>query len=570
MRRVSAAAIVTSTLIAGFMCELLTSAAAQALRPEEFTPRTGVPQELGPEPPLGEGLEEEAAPAPGGPTFKLEGVRFEGSTQFDDDALAAAAAERIGEAVTLADLRAIARRVERRYRDAGFVATRVLVPPQTVTDGVVTFRVVEGFVANVVVRGEAGPAQRQVERYLARIRDERPLRLATVERYLLLARDLPGISVRGTLRAAPEPEAVGGIDLVVDVARKRFDAYANLENGRSEATGPWTAGLFGRWNSFAPQAQTLDVLGLVSLDVDELQIGRVGYRQQLGAEGTNVQASFTIGSSEPSERFSVFDVETDSRLFEVVVEHPLIRTRARSLYLEGGLDVVSQEQDQRFQRTEDELRILRLGSRLLASDPVDLGRYTGFNEFDVELRQGLDLFGASGSDDNLAPPNLSRPNADPQALVLRAGWVRQQPVAGPVSLRLELRGQWTDDPLAAFEEFSLGNLTIGRGYTPGAAFGDRGWAFAGEVQYRPVRLRTAQLDRLEFFGFYDFGETFEVDSPTGISDGDQLSSAGAGVRLRLFERFYAEATWAHPFDEELSQTTEEFGDEFLFRFTALY
>jgi hemolysin activation/secretion protein len=563
MVRVSAARIGASTLLVLLVCQITAPAAGQALRPEEFVPRTGVPAEIGPEAPVGEGLEEEAAPAPGGASFRLEGVRFEGSTQFGDEALAAAAAERIGAAVTLADLRAIARRVERRYRDAGFVATRVLVPPQTVTDGVVTFRVVEGFVANVVVRGDAGPAQRQVERHLAEIRDERPLTLATVERYLLLARDLPGISVRGTLRAAPDPDAVGGIDLVVDVARKRFDAYANLENGRSEATGPWAASLFGRWNSFAPQAQTLDVLGLVSLDVDELQIGRIGYGQRIGAEGTAVSASFTVANAKPSERFSVLDVDTDSRVFEATVEHPFVRTRDRSVYVLGGFDVVSQQQDQLGLRSsEDELRIVRLGTRVLAGDPF------GFNEIDVELRRGLGLFGAS--EDNGSQPGLSRPNANPQAWVLRGNWTRRQPIAGPVGLELDVRVQWTDDPLAAFEEFSLGNLGIGRGYTPGAAFGDRGWAFSGELQYRPARLRTAQLDRVELFGFYDFGETFEVDAAPGFSDGDQLSSAGAGVRFRLFERFYAEAAWAHPFDEELSQTTEEFGDEFLFRFTALY
>ena len=48
-------------------------------------------------------------------------------------------------------------------------------------------------------------------------------------------------------------------------------------------------------------------------------------------------------------------------------------------------------------------------------------------------------------------------------------------------VRTRLEGQWTDDPLLNFDEYSIGNLSIGRGYDPGANSGDRAIGFAGEI-----------------------------------------------------------------------------------------
>lgn len=538
---------------------------AQVTRPEELRPQTGLPQDAEPPAPIGPGdPEPEPEPAPDATLFELGGVRFEGNTALDDAELASVADEFVGSTVTLGDLREVADRAEQRYRDADLVATRVIIPPQQVRGGVVTFRVVEGFVGRVIIRGDAGVAQGQLERYLAKLRGEVPLTLATVERYLLLARDLPGLSVRGTLRPAPASEGPGAIDVIVDVARQPLSGYANVENGRSEATGPWVGSVFGRWNSFGPQAQTLDVLGLVSFDIEELQVGRIAYRQQIGSEGTTGAATVTYGQSDPSQAFSIFDVETTSFVAAAGVEHPFVRTRELSVFGRGDFELVNQDQDQFGVRaTEDRLRVLALGGTVLAQDPF------GFNELDLELRQGLNIFNASeeGVDQE---PALSRPNANPQAFVARGRYVRQQPIVNRLGLRVEVRGQFATDPLVAYEEFSLGNLTIGRGYTPGAVFGDRGIAASGELQYRPPVPRNDYVDRVQLFGFYDFGQAWNLESGPLFPETESLSSAGLGVRFRLVERVFGEATYAHAFDERLSTTTETFGDEFLFRLTATF
>ena len=76
--------------------------------------------------------------------------------------------------------------------------------------------------------------------------------------------------------------------------------------------------------------------------------------------------------------------------------------------------------------------------------------------------------------------------------------------AGPdlLDLRLGARGQYTDQALLNYEEFSLGNLTIGRGYDPGANSGDRAIGVRGEVAAQ-LPLNNPKF-AAQVFGFYDW------------------------------------------------------------------
>ena len=80
------------------------------------------------------------------------------------------------------------------------------------------------------------------------------------------------------------------------------------------------------------------------------------------------------------------------------------------------------------------------------------------------------------------------PRANPGATVVRAnGTVRVtwggRPAMGGVGgpwLEVNPQLQWTDQSLLAYEQYQIGNFTVGRGYDPGAASGDR--AYAAQVQ----------------------------------------------------------------------------------------
>ncbi len=130
------------------------------------------------------------APPPGseGVKFRLRGLALEGMTVYGSESWSEDYSRLLGRQVTLADLYAFANALTVRYRNDGYLLSQVIVPAQTVEDGYVRLQAVEGYVADVRFEGAESPLLRA---YADRIRAERPLTAATLERFLLLPGVLP-------------------------------------------------------------------------------------------------------------------------------------------------------------------------------------------------------------------------------------------------------------------------------------------------------------------------------------------------------------------------------------------
>ena len=71
--------------------------------------------------------------------------------------------------------------------------------------------------------------------YALRITSERPANIRTIERYLLLAGDLPGLKFKNSLK--PHPTKVGAAILVVEVTQKPVDMFNRVDNRGTHARG---------------------------------------------------------------------------------------------------------------------------------------------------------------------------------------------------------------------------------------------------------------------------------------------------------------------------------------------
>src|SRR3546814_11793824 len=90
--------------------------------------------------------------------------------------------------------------------------------------------------SRVEVRGDAGANEDLLQRYLARLDDGTIFNIRDAERYLLLARDIPGMDARLTLRPGGEPGEVVG-EVLVTRTPVIFDA--NIQNFGSKDVGRW-------------------------------------------------------------------------------------------------------------------------------------------------------------------------------------------------------------------------------------------------------------------------------------------------------------------------------------------
>lgn len=533
----------------------------------QFAPRETVRPDIAPQQPtpqVTERPELEATPRPELPPeaaaikFTLTSLTITGSTVYGVGEFTPLYQEYIGTEVTLQTLRDIADLIEAKYRGDEYVATRALVPAQRIKDGAVEITVVEGKIRNIIVRGDIGPSDKLVRSYLANLRTGEPLRWPEAERYLLLARDVPGLSLTGTLRKTPGVEA-GGVDLVVDVAHKQFEGFANVQNYSAETTGPWTLSGGAAMNNPLGMGDQLQGVGLVTIpDFEEQYVGQINYQARYGDEGLTSYSTLSYSFSRPGEELEPLGLEETAWVLDNRLEYPISRSRDVNVWTGMGLELLNQTTEGAAE-TEDQIRTLYGRLRWAVAAPLS----TVF-EGEADVRFGLDIWDATTEDDILK----SRLDADGKFALTRVDMSTTTPVGEGFSIFLRGMAQYSDEPLLSYEEMSLGNLTLGRGFEPGEVSGDDGIAGTIELRLNRPEFTNEVVTDTQFYAFVDGGMIWNPNAV--ISEEENINSLGGGVRLRVLDTVLGEVTYAHPTSGGASFSTENVSDTVLFRLTKLF
>lgn len=108
-------------------------------------------------------------------SLMLGSVVVPGSTVYSDEDLAPLWKDRLGRKVALAEVFRIADAITAKYRHDGYILSRAILPPQTIEDGAVEIRIVEGYIDEVRIEGEVRGDRALLNAYAARIMRSRPL-----------------------------------------------------------------------------------------------------------------------------------------------------------------------------------------------------------------------------------------------------------------------------------------------------------------------------------------------------------------------------------------------------------
>jgi hemolysin activation/secretion protein len=109
--------------------------------------------------------------------------------------------------VTLQTVYDIAAKITAKYGADGYVLSRAVVPPQELSPQGATVRIqiVEGYVDRVEWPATLSHYHDFFSYYANKIIAERPTNIRTLERYLLLAGDLPGLKFKNSPPPTPPP-----------------------------------------------------------------------------------------------------------------------------------------------------------------------------------------------------------------------------------------------------------------------------------------------------------------------------------------------------------------------------
>ncbi len=440
--------------------------------------------------------------------FTLAGVQLAGNRAMGTTELQPLWAGSVGRSISLADAFAIAAAIGARYRAEGFVLSQAIIPPQELDQtapAMLRIEVLEGYVEQVRLVGFSSPAL--VER-LSGLSSERPLRLQTLERALLLANELAGVHVEANLKAGTAPNSS---ELQIVATQVPRTSSVLVHNRTAPAQGRLRIEAGSEFNGVLG---AFDRHGIRLLSSGDRRLNLLDYHGEapIGLDGGKANWGASWSKSQPDAPLP--NIDSESRSLSLGLSYPLLRTRREGLVLRGTLHAYENRAAEGLLQ-RDAIRALRVGVTLDLADDWD-----GLNLVDLEASAGLDGLGASAADD----PRLNGARPDFRRVTLYVA--RLQSLGGAWSLLAAATAQHAGARMPAAEQLGLGGDAFVRGFDPSEAIGESGFAAKLELRFN-ARLGAFSTT---WYAFRDAGrvERRQVSGPTAAT---ALASFGAGVRF---------------------------------------
>ncbi len=548
-------------LTSGFLAALWASAAGAQTREEIVRkPLAPVPSSTAQSISVNDGIERAPCPLASAEfadvKLALSGAEFRNLKGISPDLLKPAWQVYVGKTIPLSTVCEIRDYAATILRQKGYLAA-VQIPPQKIESGSVKFDVLVAKIVDFQVRGNAGKAEGLISGYLSEIKGQEAFNILEAERYLLLARDIPGYDVRLTLR--PAGTVPGEVIGEVLVSYTPVEAELNVQNFGSRETGRFGGLAQIHYNGLIGAGDRSSLGYFATADFKEQHVVQANEQVRIGREGLTLSGDFIYAWTRPSID-PTLDLRSNTWTASLEARYPLVRRQSRNFSIAGGFDAINQRVRLGTAPVSiDKLRVAYIRADYDSIDAGSIGSVAGYSASEpmwrlgggVELRQGLNILGNSEGC-GIAFANctqtrsLSRLEADTTAFVARANLnieMRPLPLIGIV---VAARGQYAPHPLLSYEEFSGGNFTVGRGYDPGTVTGDSGVGLTTELRYGSLVPSSTKDLAWQLYAFTDSAWVWNKDIAALPNDPQRLVSTGGGVRMTYGDRFSIDMGGAVP------------------------
>lgn len=449
--------------------------------------------------------------------FILVGAEITGSTVYTPTQLGDFYEPYLGRSISVKQVEAITKAITDRYHRDGYFLARAIAPAQNARLGVLRIRVIEGYVQRVHYTGAKPGRSDLFDAWAKKIKAERPLKLKTLERNLLLMSDLPGLVVRPGLTVINAD--TGAYELEINLKQTPVDGFVTLDNRGTTTVGPLETYDGINFNDILGlEERTRIAIFTTPTQSHEVRYGEIYQEHVLNSDGTRLWLFASHSIVAIGQRFTNSQASAQGTRFTIGLSQSIVRSRVQNLTLNLKLDSIDSSKTSPNQIYADRLRVLRVGADYNIKDAIG-----GTTWFSGEISKGFDILHASGADSTL----VSRTNGQSDFVKYTLDIRRHQPLIDHFALQMAAAGQLSPFTLLAPEEFTVGGRRFGRAYKPADISGSQGAAGYVELQYNPT-IKIPLLTEWQLYGYYDlgavWGEGFTRES---------MASAGGGIRIGL-------------------------------------
>lgn len=379
--------------------------------------------------------------------------------------------------LTIGQMGLIAEEITKYYRERGYFLARAVIPAQEVVGGIVTIRVLEGRLGEIIPEGNRRYSDADIQAPFADFKGKM-ITVDRVEDALLTLQAYPGMSASGVFRPG---KVVGTADMLVNVQGERTqDWLVRFDNHGSRFTGIERLVVDYTWNNPLHDADLLKLQVVQTLDPANSLYGSLRYEAKF--DNPDNRWGFALSNN----TFDVIDIATGqdsgisgvSRDMNIYFTHQLTRTRTKKTSMLA--EIVRKTGDTKTggstaSRDEEAVLAAQIDSEIIS--PASATISSMYLRVDV----GFDgVLGVPTSSEILNPPpgsttpQYSRSGATGAFKKLQVGYSVLKSLAPTRSVLFRFNGQWTNDRLTSLEQFNLGGTPTVRGAPTSAALRDYG------------------------------------------------------------------------------------------------
>jgi len=479
----------------------------------------------------------EVSPDPEEESFKPKSWEFSGVSRFSIEELEQVLKGFVNKPITFSGLSKVTAVIEKKYEQNGNIA-RAVIPPQDITDGVVKIDVVEGRFGEVIFdpTGSSSVKESIVLSLLnSQISSGQLYEASDFDRRLLVADDLPGVSLTGFLQSSPKPAHV---DLVVKSSKEpAYIADLAADNANSRSLGAEKVSFSGMLVS---PFQFGETLALQTLKSKGSRYGRFSLGFPLGARGWKMNLNVSrMNYNVVAPELKSLDISGKVSEEGLSLRYPIIRSREGNLYSTLSYD-----------HREYSTTVAGAVQKEYSIDNAKVQFSANF--FDKFIKGGANSVSFSLTHGKAEGYNVSKNYHSLMNYTL----TRQQSFTEKLSLFLSFTGQYGVDIsssnaqqisvgssvneqeyLDSAENFSLGGLGGIRAYPSGEATGPQGQKLSAEFRYLAAKSLIVKP-------FYDWGMV-EKRAPTSLGPSEyEISGAGVSTSWSTPLGFSLQATYA--------------------------
>jgi len=461
----------------------------------------------------------------------------------------------LGELRSVEDVEGARAALEKGYRERGYQAVSVQVPPQGGKGGVVVLQVYEGEVGKLVIKGAKYHSPEAIRRGAPSVAEGQVLNFNDFTRDIVALNRQRDRRVTPSLQPSQEP---GKIDVEL-IVQDKLPLHGSIELNNRYSSGTTKLRLNGSL-SYDNLWQWGHAIGasfqVAPEDPDQVKVFSGYYTAPV--PGVNWLSVMVQGTKQDSNVSTLGGSSVAGR-GEVIGGRAFISLPApknSSLYHSVALGVDYKHFEQGLNLTGISL-------------PTPITYYPFSAEYmaawygkgySTSASASLNFhFRGLGSEPELW--DAKRFKSDGNYIYLRAEASHTQDLPGGLQLFGKVQGQASEDPLIDSEQFSGGGLATVRGYLESEALGDN--AAVGSVELRSPSLSTWLGKRVNEWRFYIFADGGILTLNEALPEQEErfdLASWGVGTRLRLLDHVSGALDFGFPL---LDVASVEAGDPLL-------